>query len=59
MSIIILHDVSDRYMPHVMAERIRQLNRQYQVNYIERMSNGSQRYTFNDMVMEYPSFFYN
>ena len=46
-------------MPHVMAERIRQLNRQYQVNYIERMSNGSQRYTFNDMVMEYPSFFYN
>ena len=46
-------------MPHVMAERIRQLNRQYQVNYIERMSNRSQRYTFNDMVMEFPPFFYN
>ena len=45
-------------MPHVMAERIQQLNRQYKLNYMERMCNGSQRYTFDDMLLEFPPFFY-
>ena len=36
-------------MPHVMAERIQELNKQYQVYYVERMSFGGQHYAYDDM----------
>ena len=44
-------------MPHVMAQRIQELNKQYRVYYVERMSFGAQHYAYDDMLQEFPSFF--
>ena len=45
-------------MPHIMAKHIQQLNKQYQVNYVERMSYRTQDNTYHNMLLEFPSFFF-